>query len=78
MVSDPIFDWRNALDLQSYYTTNKIITRDDCDDFYWKIDAHHNAKGYEVMSKASADKTVASRYLDQLGVAQHRGETSAP
>jgi lysophospholipase L1-like esterase len=60
----------NALDLLSYYTTNKIITRENSDDFYWRIDAHHNARGYEAMGKAIANKVVASHYLDQVNAPQ--------
>jgi lysophospholipase L1-like esterase len=46
----------NFIDLLAYYRTRRIITEKNVREFYWRIDGHHNQKGYEVMGTAIANK----------------------
>jgi lysophospholipase L1-like esterase len=55
----------SMIDLLDDYRTNRIITKENCDEFYWRIDAHHNAKGYETMGKAIARRVMDSHFLDE-------------
>ena len=42
------------IDLLDHYITTGIITGDNASQFYWPIDAHHNARGYQAMGDAIA------------------------
>ena len=44
-----------SIDLLDYYTVNGIITEETAAEFWWRLDAHHNGRGYEVMGDAIAD-----------------------
>ncbi len=41
-----------TIDLLAYYRDSLKINRTNTDDFFWKIDQHHNAKGYAIMAQA--------------------------
>ena len=48
----------NFIDLLEHYRANNLITKENFSDFFWRINEHHNTKGYEVMGKAIADKIL--------------------
>jgi lysophospholipase L1-like esterase len=52
------------LELLAHYRVNDIITKEDVGDYYWKIDEHHNTKGYEAMGNAIAHKIVELQWID--------------
>lgn len=39
-------------DLLSYYRNTLKINRSNASEYYWKIDQHHNPKGYSIMAQA--------------------------
>jgi lysophospholipase L1-like esterase len=55
-----------AMDLMAVYLERGVMTRDGAGDFYWPSDLHHNAKGYQAMGDAIADR------IEELGVLQPR------
>ncbi len=54
----------NLIDLLEQYLTNGIITKENASDFYWRLDSHHNTKGYEVMGLSIADKIIELRLIE--------------
>ena len=48
----------SLIDLLDYYKVNNLITKENSSDYFWRIDLHHNTKGYEVMGNAITNKIV--------------------
>jgi lysophospholipase L1-like esterase len=50
------------LDLLAYYKNDLTIREEDIEDYYWKIDGHHNARGYEIFAKGVYSKLKEMGY----------------
>jgi hypothetical protein len=53
-----------VVDLLEYYRLTGLITKSNSHQFYWPIDLHHNAKGYELMGDAIARKMIDIGLID--------------
>lgn len=53
----------HAIDLLERYRRDDLIDPRTVFEWFWPIDGHHNARGYEVMGKAIADEIVALSLL---------------
>lgn len=45
-------DSLNLFDAYTFYAEQKGINRDNVDPYYWVIDGHHNARGYQLMGES--------------------------
>ena len=43
------------VDLLDFFLTNEIITSENVPQFFWRLDGHHNGKGYQVIGEALAE-----------------------
>ena len=50
--SDTLTNYTSC-NLLHFYADSLHITEDNVDDYFWKMDQHHNAQGYEAMAKAA-------------------------
>ena len=55
------------VDLLQHWKANKQISKDNASEFFWKIDRHHNAKGYEIMGRAIANTIIDMKLLELEG-----------
>lgn len=58
-----------VIDLLEYYRARDLLMPDSLAKFFWSIDTHHNAAGYDVMGKAIASEIVRMRLVDGSRVA---------
>ncbi len=56
--------YANLVDLLDYYRTNYLITKENASEFFWKLDFHHNTKGYEIMGDAIANAIVEKDFIN--------------
>ena len=53
-----------AIDLLKRYMESGIVTPANSREFYWKLDYHHNARGYRIMGEAIASEVARRGVLD--------------
>lgn len=57
----------STFDILQYFRDSLQINKSNVDEYFWRIDQHHNAKGYEAMAKAvytAVKPAVAKKVAD--------------
>lgn len=55
----------HLVDLNTYYINTVKMNRNNIYDYYWKIDGHHNGKGYEKFSQGIFDYIAANKLIPE-------------
>ena len=55
-----------TLNMLDYYLNNQNISIKNSKEYYWKIDGHHNTKGYEAFARGVEWKLLKIGVLDSL------------
>lgn len=53
------------LDLLRAYARQRTITEETASDYYWKVDRHHNTRGYKVMGESIAAAVIAAGLVER-------------
>ena len=54
-----------AINLLEYYLDSNLDIKNNLWDYYWKIDNHHNTKGYELMGDSISDAIIKMKLIDK-------------
>jgi len=54
----------HTVDLHAYYVNDLKININNIFDYYWKIDGHHNAKGYHAFAQGVFNHIIKNRIIE--------------